>query len=414
MNEFFDMESYLAESVERIRSGSASLEECLAAHPEWKDELEPALFAALAMARAPKESADENFKADVRSTLVEKAGAMGAAGAFDAAPADGTRIIPAVAPPREATVEIPLPGVKAAEKLTRPSPPSWWERFSRSPKLAIAGAAAVLLLLAGTAAYASSFSQPGSILYPVKRVQEQIQLTAALGAQSKAQVHLGIAERRLSEIGTLVADSPKNLNDAQLADLAFSATDSDFAAKQLAAASGADRDRAEAAVRDSFARQRVIFEKVAESIPPRPRAKLAAVLGAEDLLPRGDDDNRGPGNQDDRDRDGGGNSGPGGGDAREDDRGGDDDRDENKDDGDEDNSGSGNDDDRDAGDDDPDEDTGGEGGGDPGDDDGDAPPPTSPPTTEDGGDADDGDGEVDDESGGDGINGSSGGGRSGN
>ena len=68
--------------------------------------------------------------------------------------------------------------------------------------------AALLLLLTGTSNYAYGKNVgPTSVLYPLKRVQENIRVFLA-PAEKKSAFHLGLAEKRLSEVKILKPKTP--------------------------------------------------------------------------------------------------------------------------------------------------------------------------------------------------------------
>jgi len=79
----------------------------------------------------------------------------------------------------------------------------------RPARLAFSAATVVCLMLAllllgsGTAVYAAQGSQPNQILYPVKLLSENVRLRLAVNPQSRFQLNLAFADRRLDEIGEL-------------------------------------------------------------------------------------------------------------------------------------------------------------------------------------------------------------------
>jgi hypothetical protein len=72
----------------------------------------------------------------------------------------------------------------------------------------IASTAALASLLLGSTGtvFASQASIPGETLYPIKRLVENVRLAAAVDQKTKAEVRLDIAEERLMEINSLLAE----------------------------------------------------------------------------------------------------------------------------------------------------------------------------------------------------------------
>lgn len=88
-----------------------------------------------------------------------------------------------------------------------------------SKKMAIIGAAGVILLPGGGTVFAAQSSKPGDTLYGIKRASESVRLALALTSGMKQSAQLSIAQNRLSEIQTLLEDPIQN---AQLIDSALS------------------------------------------------------------------------------------------------------------------------------------------------------------------------------------------------
>lgn len=87
---------------------------------------------------------------------------------------------------------------------------------------AVAMMAGFAMVFLGTGAFsvnAAMRSLPGSILYPVKRQVEKIELSVTPGAVAKTEINLNLATRRLDEMGQLaqtssnVASIKQNLQD---------------------------------------------------------------------------------------------------------------------------------------------------------------------------------------------------------
>src|SRR6185436_12299533 len=77
-----------------------------------------------------------------------------------------------------------------------------------------AAAAAALVALAGTGAFASQDALPGDPMYGIKRVAESTGYALTFGEQAKARRHLEQAQRRLDEVEGLVARGRTTTTDA--------------------------------------------------------------------------------------------------------------------------------------------------------------------------------------------------------
>ncbi|TSC60343.1 MAG: hypothetical protein LiPW15_221 [Parcubacteria group bacterium LiPW_15] len=73
-------------------------------------------------------------------------------------------------------------------------------------RIASAVTLASLLLGSTGTVFASQASLPGETLYPVKKLVENVRLAAAIDQKTKADIRLGIAEERLTEINALLAE----------------------------------------------------------------------------------------------------------------------------------------------------------------------------------------------------------------
>jgi uncharacterized protein DUF5667 len=71
--------------------------------------------------------------------------------------------------------------------------------------LVMIAAVVTVLLLGGAAVAASGSALPGSLLYPVKRAVEKIDLALHRDPASQARLHLEFAQRRLTELSDLLA-----------------------------------------------------------------------------------------------------------------------------------------------------------------------------------------------------------------
>ncbi|HVL88892.1 MAG TPA: DUF5667 domain-containing protein [Actinomycetota bacterium] len=104
-------------------------------------------------------------------------------------------------------------------------------RGRRRGAVAVLAAAMLLTFGSGSALAAAAGTKPGDALYGVKRASERIALAMRLSPESKAALHLQLAERRIDEIDALAAEGQ------DVTDLA-----ADFAASLEAAGEGASSE----------------------------------------------------------------------------------------------------------------------------------------------------------------------------
>lgn len=90
------------------------------------------------------------------------------------------------------------------ERRSSPEAPAFWPGSVTAPSLRFSFAkltavsAFGLLAIAGTA-YASTAANPGDILYPIKRAQENVRLTLAPSQENKADLQATFAQERIRE-----------------------------------------------------------------------------------------------------------------------------------------------------------------------------------------------------------------------
>ncbi len=152
----------LDECLNDIRAGRATLAECLAKYPDQAEELAPLLELGSALTQVSDVLPSPAFQQATRARLLQ------------------------------------LP----QQPVQRERPRPFFTLFAMPPMRIAAAALVVLIALVGFtsgAVAASSDSLPGSILYPVKRAAEQVQLVLATDPASQANVHLQIANDRLDE-----------------------------------------------------------------------------------------------------------------------------------------------------------------------------------------------------------------------
>ncbi len=154
-------EIILDDWLNRIENGRATTEECLAQHPELRDEMEPMLRAAQRL-----------FAVEIEPLSAETVGAI------------RDRVFSRVPVARKTAA--PRGGLGLALPLAR---------------LAGVTVAFVLILTAAMAGVwqVSADSLPGSPLYPIKRGAETAQLAIARNPAERAYLHMSFALRRVNE-----------------------------------------------------------------------------------------------------------------------------------------------------------------------------------------------------------------------
>lgn len=176
-----DLEQILAQCLDDIQSGRASIEDCLERYPAWREELGPLLSLALRLPPMPDVQPSQEFRLRVRRVVQQEIARRGALSWIG----------------------------QILAKIPRP-------RLRVLPRLATTLVAALLIvtILLGSGvgvAYASQGSLPGDLLYPVKIATEQGRLLLTFSSAGKAEYHLELAQTRLKEI-TSLARSRRSIN----------------------------------------------------------------------------------------------------------------------------------------------------------------------------------------------------------
>ncbi|NPA05815.1 MAG: hypothetical protein GXO54_00190 [Chloroflexi bacterium] len=194
------LEYLLAQCLDEIKAGRRTFEECLAAYPAHRDELEPLLALALDLQRLPDPEPSPSFRRNAKIRLMNRIRA------------EQDRMAAVVATP---TVEN-----SSAKSVTR----GWWRRFwgwtTASPQSqpgrrtamiwAVVFAVVALFIGGGGVVYAAQDALPGEPLYSVKETVEEVQLLLADPVED-VQLHLDFAARRLEEAQQLLQEGRVDL-----------------------------------------------------------------------------------------------------------------------------------------------------------------------------------------------------------
>jgi hypothetical protein len=174
------IERLLAQCLYDLERG-ASVEECLARHPERREELEPLLRAAQRVRSAPRVAPAASFRQDARARMLNKIQAKTPAKATDrASRREG------LLDRLRRSIAVPV----AVRRLT-------WPALATITIIVLVGTTSVGVV------YASSKSLPGDSLYPVKLASERVRLALSAGDSAEARLHLRLADERLREVARL-------------------------------------------------------------------------------------------------------------------------------------------------------------------------------------------------------------------
>lgn len=142
---------------------------------------------------------------------------------------------------------------------------------------------AVLALLAvigvgGVATVASQKSVPGDILYPVKETTENVRVATAFSDESKARVHLDIAEEKLNEIEKL--GSKDKSADKILAASERVVKNQEKATEKIekAQSEGKDIDTIVLKLQSNLERQQSVLARVLEKVPEEAKAAIQRAM----------------------------------------------------------------------------------------------------------------------------------------
>ncbi len=158
----------LAQCLNDVQSGTATVQECLERHPDYARQLRPLLLTAVAVGSAPAVEPSPAFRGTAKTRLLNLIAARHA------------------------------PGTPPAAASLRPAPRRWPVAWAR----VLAVVLAVSMLFAGTA-YASRDSLPDSPLYPVKVTLEQVRLAATPDQVRRTRLFLDLLDRRALETAAM-------------------------------------------------------------------------------------------------------------------------------------------------------------------------------------------------------------------
>ncbi len=170
------IEVVLTNCINEIRSGQATLAECLSRYPSHR-ELEPLLKMALNIQEPPSTTLDSGYKQMAKTQLLQQ-----------------------IKTTRQKKSH-PL-----ADIFSFGLPPQMvWARVAAAVIIGVI----IMSMLGGGTAYAAQNSLPGELLYSVKTETENFRLMMAGNSADKAALNLEFAQTRLDEMGKLADRNPE-------------------------------------------------------------------------------------------------------------------------------------------------------------------------------------------------------------
>ena len=194
-------EDILERCLAAMQQQGDTIEECLAHYPAQHEKLEPLLRLAVNLnsARSLQASAQFQVSAPLRLQM---------------------QIAGQLQPRQAVTAERAFPTGPGAYRKARPGALETRPRLGKSWRVQIlVGLLIMLLIVSGVGTVAASAqSLPGDFLYPVKRAQENLQVTITLNGASQARLRLEFANRRINEAAVLVQENRASSIDQALVD----------------------------------------------------------------------------------------------------------------------------------------------------------------------------------------------------
>jgi hypothetical protein len=169
------IEIILTECIKDIKSGRATLAECLNRYPSRRSELEPLLKLALNIQEPPVLELDSSYKQAAKARLLQQIKSD---------------------KPEKPRSFINICNLGQPQRLV-------WVRIA----MFVAVAFIFVAMLGGGTVYAAQNSLPGELLYPVKTGFEDVRLFFARGNAAKAELNLQFAQTRLEEMNKLAVSN---------------------------------------------------------------------------------------------------------------------------------------------------------------------------------------------------------------
>jgi len=230
-------EDILAQCIEDIKGGKASIEECLDRHPSLRGQLEPLLKIALSIRETREVKPSEPFKLKARVQLMEQIHAWQTATKW---PWDRRKNEPSATPYRR-KLSFNMAGIILAVVLT-------------------------LSLVGGGTVYASQASLPGDALYTVKLATEELTMGLPAGDIARAERALTFAQRRVREMEALAARGRSQDLNLAAENYAY-ALNLTLANMERARNRGLDASNVTARVAEATTRHLSVLDRVWDMVP---------------------------------------------------------------------------------------------------------------------------------------------------
>ena len=231
-------ESVLDRCLIVLQSGQATIEEVVAHHPEYAQQLIPLLKAAQRTASTTGPRLSDEATAAIQERLLQRAGEL-----------------------RTRSAEHHRPG-------------AFWGRPLHFRLMPVALVLLITLLVSSMwVSSAAAASLPGDVLYPVKRVTERVQLALAFSETNRAWLHIRFAERRLKEVQA-VLEQRGQLDEVTLTEVGDETEAALASAEQL----GSDRVEVLITLATLTERQQAVLAAVKDKAPPQAQVGLTRAM----------------------------------------------------------------------------------------------------------------------------------------
>lgn len=187
------LDQILTQCIEDVQSGRKSVAECLEAHPELRDQLEPALRMVERLTTARQLSAPEGFKqvAQIRiqNRIAQRLHQTQSRPSYSQRLSGSWRRWSGWRRIGQATDIVQKPGFMSQRSMV-------W--------LGLVVYLIVTSLLTSGVVYASSKALPGDVLYPAKLIVERFQIVLSGSDNQDTELYLNFATERLDEARQLI------------------------------------------------------------------------------------------------------------------------------------------------------------------------------------------------------------------
>lgn len=242
-----DIETALADCLERLEGGEATVEEALGGYPELRAELEPLLRLSVELRSMPRVVAPESLRTSRR---------------------------PVFRSPSRVT---PIAAASRGRGWGAIRPASAWA----APLVRLAAGLAAALLLLGGSMVASANSLPEEPLYPLKLAMESAQLALVPDPRSRVELEIQFAARRLEEVQSAARQGKTEAVQRGLA-LYEERVESALSAAQAAPIPVERKE--DPRLQDALERQQQLLEEVYSQVPDPAKD---AILHAQEVSKRG-------------------------------------------------------------------------------------------------------------------------------